>query len=142
MHDVNKCSSSFFVHLAKRFPSFHFSKVTSFVLHKIIKKNFLRFIHKRLSICILIIIIHELNYKDHTDQSIENLDARLNLTDAESTASLTQHLPLGVPKLNSEVHACILTQNDYVTGHSHTHRMPLWSAFTVNKVVGFSNVNM
>ena len=71
-----------------------------------------------------------------TSTSLEQLDARLNLTSEAIDVSLTRHLPLGTPALDSpDVNACLLTQTDYVTGFSYSHLMPLWSAFTVTHQV-------
>ena len=71
-----------------------------------------------------------------TDLTVEELDARLNLDDDAIAVSQSAHLPLGVPEINTpDVTACVLTQTDYVTGYSHVHHMPLWSAFTMNKQV-------
>ena len=71
-----------------------------------------------------------------TSTSVEQLDARLNLTSDDIDVSLARHLPLGTPALDTpNDSACLLTQTDYVTGFSYSHLMPLWSAFTVTHQV-------
>ena len=72
--------------------------------------------------------------------SVDELDARLNLTDDAIELSHSTHLPFGVPQINTrDVSACVLTQTGYVSGYSHSHHMPLWSAFTIEKQVsGFA----
>ena len=68
--------------------------------------------------------------------SVDELDTRLNLTDDAVALSHSTHLPLGLPQLNTrDVSACVLTQTGYVSGYSHSHHMPLWSAFTIEKQV-------
>uniref|UniRef100_A0A8C3K0K6 Alkaline phosphodiesterase I n=1 Tax=Calidris pygmaea TaxID=425635 RepID=A0A8C3K0K6_9CHAR len=73
--------------------------------------------------------------------SFNHLYQRLNLT-SESIiiASILvkkaneYHLPYGRPKVlqNNKVY-CLLSHDQYVSGYSYDIRMPLWTAYTVNK---------
>uniref|UniRef100_A0A8C3NNE1 Ectonucleotide pyrophosphatase/phosphodiesterase 3 n=1 Tax=Geospiza parvula TaxID=87175 RepID=A0A8C3NNE1_GEOPR len=64
--------------------------------------------------------------------STEELNKRLNLTTEESEYS--SHLPYGRPKvLQKEKVYCLLSHHQYVSGYSYDIRMPLWTAYTVNK---------
>ena len=83
---------------------------------------------------------HLIFLQELTDLSVDELDARLNLTDDAIQLSHRTHLPLGMPQINTrDVSACVLTQTGYVSGYSHSHHIPLWSAFTIEKQVsGFA----
>ncbi len=62
--------------------------------------------------------------------TIRELDERLNLTQEDILSSLHRNLPHGVPVLHSH-NACLLHQHDYVMGYSASHRMALWTAYTL-----------
>ncbi|XP_057875905.1 ectonucleotide pyrophosphatase/phosphodiesterase family member 3 [Melospiza georgiana] len=66
--------------------------------------------------------------------SIEKLNERLNLTTEEIKKANSSHLPYGRPRvLQKEKDYCLLSHHQYVSGYSNDLRMPLWTAYTVNK---------
>ncbi|NXP92344.1 ENPP3 phosphodiesterase, partial [Passerina amoena] len=66
--------------------------------------------------------------------STEELNERLNLTTEEIKKASSSHLPYGRPKvLQKEKVYCLLSHHQYVSGYSYDIRMPLWTAYTVNK---------
>uniref|UniRef100_A0A8C3PNS3 Ectonucleotide pyrophosphatase/phosphodiesterase 3 n=1 Tax=Calidris pygmaea TaxID=425635 RepID=A0A8C3PNS3_9CHAR len=64
------------------------------------------------------------------------INERLNLTADEIKKANEYHLPYGRPKVlqNNKVY-CLLSHDQYVSGYSYDIRMPLWTAYTVNKSV-------
>uniref|UniRef100_A0A8C5JI89 Ectonucleotide pyrophosphatase/phosphodiesterase 3 n=1 Tax=Junco hyemalis TaxID=40217 RepID=A0A8C5JI89_JUNHY len=58
----------------------------------------------------------------------------LNLTTEEIKKAKSSHLPYGRPRvLQKEKDYCLLSHHQYVSGYSNDIRMPLWTAYTVNK---------
>lgn len=46
-------------------------------------------------------------------------------------------MPFGRPRLlQPDRSYCLLQQEGFISGYSHSLRMPLWSSFTVSKPVG------
>uniref|UniRef100_A0A8C5JM18 Ectonucleotide pyrophosphatase/phosphodiesterase 3 n=1 Tax=Junco hyemalis TaxID=40217 RepID=A0A8C5JM18_JUNHY len=67
-----------------------------------------------------------------------DLNKRLNLTTEEIKKAKSSHLPYGRPRvLQKEKDYCLLSHHQYVSGYSNDIRMPLWTAYTVNKPVGY-----
>uniref|UniRef100_A0A8C5JIQ7 Ectonucleotide pyrophosphatase/phosphodiesterase 3 n=1 Tax=Junco hyemalis TaxID=40217 RepID=A0A8C5JIQ7_JUNHY len=63
-----------------------------------------------------------------------DLNKRLNLTTEEIKKAKSSHLPYGRPRvLQKEKDYCLLSHHQYVSGYSNDIRMPLWTAYTVNK---------
>uniref|UniRef100_A0A671VD45 Venom phosphodiesterase 1-like n=1 Tax=Sparus aurata TaxID=8175 RepID=A0A671VD45_SPAAU len=66
-------------------------------------------------------------------------NSRLNLTAEEGeevSAAEKQHLLFGRPRvLQPDQAYCVLHQEGYITGYSHTALMPLWSSFTIDQPV-------
>ncbi|NXP28897.1 ENPP3 phosphodiesterase, partial [Scytalopus superciliaris] len=66
--------------------------------------------------------------------SEEILNGRLNLSTDEIKKASSYHLPYGRPKvLQKKNEYCLLSHHQYVSGYSYDIRMPLWTAYTVNK---------
>lgn len=52
------------------------------------------------------------------------------------SAAEKQHLLFGRPRvLQPDQAYCVLHQEGYITGYSHTALMPLWSSFTIDQPV-------
>ncbi|XP_063246095.1 ectonucleotide pyrophosphatase/phosphodiesterase family member 3 [Prinia subflava] len=74
------------------------------------------------------------NCTQTSDKPQEELNQRLNLTTEEIKKVNSSHLPYGRPKvLQKEKVYCLLSHHPYVSGYSYDIRMPLWTAYTVNK---------
>ncbi|NWV66391.1 ENPP3 phosphodiesterase, partial [Malurus elegans] len=68
------------------------------------------------------------------NMSQEDLNKRLNLTTEEIKEASSYHLPFGRPRVLQEENVyCLLSHRQYVSGYSYDIRMPLWTAYTVNK---------
>uniref|UniRef100_A0A663DRG7 Ectonucleotide pyrophosphatase/phosphodiesterase 3 n=1 Tax=Aquila chrysaetos chrysaetos TaxID=223781 RepID=A0A663DRG7_AQUCH len=66
------------------------------------------------------------------------LNERLNLTTEEIKKANSYHLPYGRPKVLQKKNVyCLLSHHQYVSGYSYDIWMPLWTAYTVNKPVGY-----
>ncbi|XP_073319074.1 venom phosphodiesterase 1 [Pagrus major] len=66
-----------------------------------------------------------------TDNTI---NSRLNLTTEEVSAAEEKHMPFGRPRvLQPDQTYCVLHQEGYILGYSHTALMPLWSSFTIDR---------
>ena len=69
--------------------------------------------------------------------TVEDYDNRLDMSVEEKAAAESLHVAQGMHKLVGSVNTdwstpvCTLHHNDFVSGYSHHHRMPLWSAFTL-----------
>ncbi|NWS23007.1 ENPP3 phosphodiesterase, partial [Pachyramphus minor] len=64
----------------------------------------------------------------------EKLNERLNLTTEEIKKASSDHLPYGRPKVLQKKNVyCLLSHLRFVSGYSYDIRMPLWTAYTVNK---------
>ena len=61
---------------------------------------------------------------------IEEADERLNMDTIEQSDLEDEHIPYGVPTLTSHT-ACLLHQQDYITGYSHDMKIPLFTAATI-----------
>ena len=71
-----------------------------------------------------------------TTTPISILDGQLNLGIDAVNQSVSDHLALGVPRVDYlGADLCQLVQKDYIMGYSHTHHMPLWSAARISKNV-------
>ncbi|XP_056299262.1 ectonucleotide pyrophosphatase/phosphodiesterase family member 3 isoform X2 [Pseudoliparis swirei] len=65
------------------------------------------------------------------------INARLNLTAAEVSASERRHLPVGRPRLlQADRRYCVLHQEGFVAGYSPAAMMALWSSFSLLKPSG------
>ncbi|NXI48992.1 ENPP3 phosphodiesterase, partial [Chloroceryle aenea] len=72
----------------------------------------------------------------HIVDIVQDLNKRLNLTTEEINAANSYHLPYGRPKVLQKANIyCLLSHHQYVSGYSYDIRMPLWTAYTVNKPV-------
>ncbi|NXC25794.1 ENPP3 phosphodiesterase, partial [Campylorhamphus procurvoides] len=68
------------------------------------------------------------------DVSEAVLNERLNLGTEEIKNASSYHLPYGRPKVLQKKNVyCLLSHHQYVSGYNHDIRMPLWTAYTVNK---------
>ncbi|KAM4538947.1 venom phosphodiesterase CdcPDE [Odontesthes bonariensis] len=68
------------------------------------------------------------------DLDVNTTNSRLNLTAEEVSAAERKHLLFGRPQmLQPNQSYCILHQEGFVSAHSHSMRMPLWSSFTIDK---------
>ncbi|NXU84218.1 ENPP3 phosphodiesterase, partial [Xiphorhynchus elegans] len=66
--------------------------------------------------------------------SEEVLNERLNLSTEEIKNASSYHLPYGRPKVLQKKNVyCLLSHHQYVSGYNYDIRMPLWTAYTVNK---------
>uniref|UniRef100_A0A8C1V9H8 SMB domain-containing protein n=1 Tax=Cyprinus carpio TaxID=7962 RepID=A0A8C1V9H8_CYPCA len=70
-----------------------------------------------------------------------DINAHLNLTDAEVAESERQHMLFGRPRvLQSDAKYCVLHQHGFITAYSTRTHMPVWSSFTLNKTAESSPV--
>uniref|UniRef100_A0A8C1M4I9 SMB domain-containing protein n=1 Tax=Cyprinus carpio TaxID=7962 RepID=A0A8C1M4I9_CYPCA len=71
-----------------------------------------------------------------------DINAHLNLTDAEVAESERQHMLFGRPRvLQSDAKYCVLHQHGFITAYSTRTHMPVWSSFTLNKTPGHANIS-
>uniref|UniRef100_A0A8C1M088 Ectonucleotide pyrophosphatase/phosphodiesterase family member 3 n=1 Tax=Cyprinus carpio TaxID=7962 RepID=A0A8C1M088_CYPCA len=69
-----------------------------------------------------------------------DINAHLNLTDAEGEHE-RQHMLFGRPRvLQSDAKYCVLHQHGFITAYSTRTHMPVWSSFTLNKTAESSPV--
>ncbi|XP_029450262.1 ectonucleotide pyrophosphatase/phosphodiesterase family member 3 isoform X4 [Rhinatrema bivittatum] len=73
---------------------------------------------------------------DTNSVSTEAMNQRLNLTADEKNKANAFILPYGRPRvLQKSSTYCLLYHHDYVNGYSQDIRMPLWSAYTIEKQI-------
>ncbi|KAJ8394659.1 hypothetical protein AAFF_G00044620 [Aldrovandia affinis] len=67
-------------------------------------------------------------------QDESTLNARLNLTSSEVSASEEKHMLFGRPRMiRSSEDYCLLHQHGYINAYSKISLMPAWNSFTVDK---------
>ncbi|XP_016117868.1 venom phosphodiesterase 2-like [Sinocyclocheilus grahami] len=76
-----------------------------------------------------------------TALSGSDINARLNLTDAEVAESERRHMLFGRPRvLQSDAKYCVLHQHGFITAYSTLTHTPVWSSFTLDKTAESSPV--
>ncbi|KAL1254850.1 hypothetical protein QQF64_012911 [Cirrhinus molitorella] len=74
-------------------------------------------------------------------QSGSDINARLNLSDAEVAESERRHTLFGRPRvLQSDAEYCVLHQHRFITAYSTRTHTPVWSSFTLDKTAESSQV--
>ncbi|XP_050975286.1 ectonucleotide pyrophosphatase/phosphodiesterase family member 3 [Labeo rohita] len=74
-------------------------------------------------------------------QSGSDINARLNLSDAEVAESERRHMLFGRPRvLQSDAEYCVLHQHGFITAYSTRTHTPVWSSFTLDKTTESSPV--
>ena len=70
------------------------------------------------------------------NNTIEELNSRLNLNEGDWSAYMQRHLPLGVPLIDLQGSStCQLVHQNFISGYSKTYKMPLWTAYKLEKQV-------